>query len=580
MTTLTGEGIKLEKIAWNFIKSLINYIIFTFIISHIIYYYFKDNIHPKDDNLPVFNFSAIHYVASLVNINSGTLTALSALLLSLVISVRSEVKGISKQVKYNQKNIEYYKKYTELFLNIVSYVIFLNIVDRIIMNYNPKLTNSNDLYSSIPEGVMIIFFSFLLVLKELIGENPVSLEYKYRGIILGLKNDIQNTALDRESVIDSINSGKIYKKLIKNESKGKPGILIRRLEYIKFKEQMKIWGIGYISCWIILITPILLSVICGDFNSNFLIGMDFSYNSYINVVKNIFSLSMLTALILTGLVAIFYPTRRLKDYGPAFFLWIIVLIMCYYEIFTVLQGLMTGTIVDSLTDIFPMINRDIFITIYVSPIVFIISFICIRRIILWKIGEFLGIYDKFKFKYILQSIKVLDIANIFYLLQQSFNIYQEYLDSLGKNIKANKNYKNLFKFWNEQQELKRNHRLPKEILLRKSIDSVRLDGNYYYSCSYSNKNYLIRIKYNKIYIFYLNGARKLTRRLKRIASGDILYKLENSKKLDKFIIVIESLNEIHKLPFEVNKKMYFDNNEISIFVRFQDSIENFIFKKI
>lgn len=135
-----------------------------FIISLLI---FKDSINAK------YIFS---YVPDKMPVQPAILTALGALILSLFINVRTEIKDIDNMSQNSQIKAVAYKKFAKFLVYIIGAILFSHVVNNIYL-YFSESKRLEELDP--PLYIFILFILFMLFMAHLPGEYQLSLEGQY-----------------------------------------------------------------------------------------------------------------------------------------------------------------------------------------------------------------------------------------------------------------------------------------------------------------------------------------------------------------------------------------------------------------
>lgn len=135
-----------------------------FIISLLI---FGDSINVK------YIFS---YIPDKMPVQPAILTALGALILSLFINVRTEIKDIDNMSQNSQIKAVAYKKFAKFLVYIIGAILFSHVVNNIYL-YFSESKRLEELDP--PLYIFILFILFMLFMAHLPGEYQLSLEGQY-----------------------------------------------------------------------------------------------------------------------------------------------------------------------------------------------------------------------------------------------------------------------------------------------------------------------------------------------------------------------------------------------------------------
>ncbi|WP_314452263.1 hypothetical protein [Rothia aeria] len=116
------------------------------------------------------------YVPKRMPVQPAILTALGALILSLFINVRTEIKDIDNISQNSQIKALAYKKFAKILVYIIGAVLFSHVVNNIYL-YLSESKKIEELDP--PLYVFILFIFFMLIMVHLPGEYQISLEGQY-----------------------------------------------------------------------------------------------------------------------------------------------------------------------------------------------------------------------------------------------------------------------------------------------------------------------------------------------------------------------------------------------------------------
>ena len=113
------------------------------------------------------------YVPKGMPVQPAILTALGALILSLFINVRTEIKDIDNISQNSQIKALAYKKFAKILVYIIGAVLFSHVVNNIYLylSESKKIEEIDQ-----PLYVFILFIFFMLIMVHLPGEYQISLE--------------------------------------------------------------------------------------------------------------------------------------------------------------------------------------------------------------------------------------------------------------------------------------------------------------------------------------------------------------------------------------------------------------------
>lgn len=196
-TINSRANILLKKALASSLGVIVIYVSIYVIIFLILLSIFRDSIDIK---------YILSYIPSKMPVQSAILTALGALILSLFINVRTEIKDIDNISQNSQIKAVAYKKFAKFLVYIIDAILFSHAINNgYLYFFESKKIEEFDP----PLYILIIFIFFMLFMVHLPGEYQISLEGQYEDALNKLARYEKNYMTKRELKITGYLS-KIY----------------------------------------------------------------------------------------------------------------------------------------------------------------------------------------------------------------------------------------------------------------------------------------------------------------------------------------------------------------------------------
>lgn len=218
-------------------------------------------------NIPFEIDYVLSYIPNNLPIQSANLTALGALLLSLFIHVRTEIKDIDDMSPNSQIRAVSYNKFAKYLIYFVSAILFSHVIYDIYMHI---FKNKELEYFDPPVHILLFFIIFMIFMVHLPGEHRVSLEGQCREklydlIVMDNLYDINfgRSFIEYLSNVDHADetSRRNFQKYLSAYSYTKPfaNYLSRCVGYLSFKKYITQY-IKSISLFFLLLLLLITSI--------------------------------------------------------------------------------------------------------------------------------------------------------------------------------------------------------------------------------------------------------------------------------------------------------------------------------